>query len=311
MSEDLINRIRRPSRLDVRSVWPGEASAFTPWLASNLNYLDALDLGPLNLVDTEVTLPSTGRALDILAETGEGERIAIENQFARADHDHLTRALAYAVGLEATGLVLVAETHADEFVATAGYLNRAAESLGREAGAIGVFLVELRVEELDGWFIPRFDVVARPNEWLARIGPSRDGRLRSIEDFLQKSDESRRDALKEMLDYWQSLPGGKVTHNAKEAVALRMTRPWGGPPVAAITAYLGGGFWINRGYLVECVPTREPETAERVERIIRESFPRAAMNDYYVRDDEPRLEELRAFGDRLSDWFAELGRAQP
>ena len=54
----------------------------------------------------------------------------IENQCGRADHDHLTRGLAYAVAPpRARGLVVIAEQHRDEFRAVAEYLNDLADIL--------------------------------------------------------------------------------------------------------------------------------------------------------------------------------------
>ena len=93
--------IRKPEPVAIRDLWPSEPADFTPWLAKNLEELDVLKIGSLSLIDTEISIPGTGRALDILAETSEG-LVAIENQYSMADHDHLTRGLAYAIGLEAT-----------------------------------------------------------------------------------------------------------------------------------------------------------------------------------------------------------------
>lgn len=136
-----IDLIVRPSPAAVRDVWPGEARDFTPWLAENLDWLaEALDWGSLTLVGTEVPVPDVARNLDILATAADGSRVAIENQYRRVDHDHLTRGLAYAVGHEANALVVIAEDHAREFVAIADYLNTAYEELGPKKG-IAVFLV--------------------------------------------------------------------------------------------------------------------------------------------------------------------------
>ena len=134
-----IDRLRFPIPEDIRKVWASEPKDFTPWLAHHLDLLaDQLELGSLELVDTEVQVPGTLRALDILARTPTGELVAIENQFGVSDHDHLTRGLAYAVGLGAVGLVVVAEEHLSEFRAVAGYLNSLANAQrqSEESGSI-------------------------------------------------------------------------------------------------------------------------------------------------------------------------------
>src|SRR5688572_30817796 len=144
-----IDRIVRPEPVAIRAVWPGEATHFTPWLAANLDWLDVLGLGPLQHLGTEVPIPGVGRNLDILASTPGGLRVAIENQYQKADHDHLTRGLAYALGVQPTAkaLVVISEEHRAEFVAIADYLNTAYERLGADDG-IALFLVTLAVERV-------------------------------------------------------------------------------------------------------------------------------------------------------------------
>ena len=75
-------RIVRPQRVPARVVWLSEAADFTPWLSENLDFLSDLGLGQLSLVQVEARLPGHGRSLDILAETSDGRRVAIENQYS-------------------------------------------------------------------------------------------------------------------------------------------------------------------------------------------------------------------------------------
>ena len=150
--------------IDIRKVWPGEAKDFTPWLAENLEALsDHLGIGELKLDSTEVEVPG-GRRLDILAKGTDGRNWAIENQYGEANHDHLTRALAYAVGLECRAVVLVAERHGQEFIAVADEWNRYSEAYGRDG--IRLFLVAIEAGRI-GDSVPgfRFRLVAGPNEW--------------------------------------------------------------------------------------------------------------------------------------------------
>ena len=150
--------------IDIREVWPGEAKDFTPWLGDNLDALcDHLGIDELELDRTEVEIPG-GRKLDILAKDADGRNWAIENQYGEADHDHLTRALAYAVGLECRAVVVVAESHRDEFVAVADEWNRYSEAYGSDG--IRLFLAAIEAGRI-GNSPPgfRFRLVAGPNEW--------------------------------------------------------------------------------------------------------------------------------------------------
>ena len=85
--------------IDIRKVWRREDRDFTPWLSASepltrLLAECAIDLGSDYSSRTEVRVPGVRRSLDILVETEDGTRVAIENQYAETDHDHLTRALA-------------------------------------------------------------------------------------------------------------------------------------------------------------------------------------------------------------------------
>src|SRR5947209_1656494 len=128
--------------------WKGEASDFTPLLAEQLDALGAaINVDLASLGQTEVQTAG-GRRIDIVAQGADGSELVIENQYGKADHDHLTRGLAYAVARHARGLVVVAEEHRDEFRAVAQYLNELAEAIPERG--VSVWLVEataVRIED--------------------------------------------------------------------------------------------------------------------------------------------------------------------
>jgi hypothetical protein len=148
--------------------WHGEATDFTPLLASQLDALGAaisLDLTSVG----EVEVPTAGgRRIDIVAKSADGPEFVVENQYGRADHDHLTRGLAYAVARRARGLIVVAEQHRDEFRAVADYLNGLAEH-DPEQG-IAIWLVEAKAVRIDqSRWAPLFLTVSEPNQFTALI----------------------------------------------------------------------------------------------------------------------------------------------
>lgn len=148
--------------------WQGEATDFTPLLADQLDNLgDALGIDLAAVGKSEV-LTNGGRRIDIVAQGDDGSEFVIENQYGRADHDHLTRGLAYAVARHARGLVVVAEEHRDEFKAVAQYLNDLAE-LDRERG-ISVWLVEAKAVRIgESPWAPLFTAVIEPNAFTATV----------------------------------------------------------------------------------------------------------------------------------------------
>lgn len=190
------------------AAWQGEASDFTPLLAQQIDALgDALGLDFTSLkTDTEV-LTVGGRRIDIVAEEAEGSELVIENQYGRADHDHLTRGLAYAVARGARGLIVVAEEHRDEFRAVAQYLNEMAE-LDSDRG-IAVWLVEAKAVSIEGspW-APLFTTVVKPNSFVANVedGKKSHGPIPSEDEYWKLyADPLLRQAAHEVVEKWVAL----------------------------------------------------------------------------------------------------------
>lgn len=172
--------------------WAGEAKDFTPLLAEQLDALgDAIGVPLASVGEAEV--PTAGnRRIDIVATGDDGSEFVVENQYRTADHDHLTRGLAYAVARRARGLVLVAEEHRDEFRAVAQYLNELAEH-DAERG-VAVWLVEAKVVRIgDSPWAPLFTAVVEPNAFTATVEQAKQtaGVLKRLDDFweLYESEE--------------------------------------------------------------------------------------------------------------------------
>jgi hypothetical protein len=172
--EKMTSEIEFLEPVDIRRVWAKEDKSFTPWIAKPDVMAKLLDQCGIDYdgeltIRQEVPLPGYKRKLDVLVESTSGDKIAIENQFNEADHDHMTRALAYAVSFEAKAVILIAESFRPEFVDLAEYLNGSA--LAFQEHGIPVFLVaiELFTAPSGGSYFPRFQVAARPNEWKATL----------------------------------------------------------------------------------------------------------------------------------------------
>lgn len=185
--------------------WRGEASDFTPLLSERLDQLGAAIGIDLASVGRSEVSTAGGRRIDIVAQDTEGADFVIENQYGRADHDHLTRGLAYAVASHAKGLVVVAEEHRDEFRAVARYLNDLREA-DPERG-IAVWLVEARAVRVDdsAW-APMFVVVVEPNDFVATVEQTRPPESRplpTLDDFWALfTDSALRAAAVQVVDRW-------------------------------------------------------------------------------------------------------------
>lgn len=151
--------IARLDPVNLRDVWPNEASDFTPWLAENLDALgEALGMD-LELQQTEAPV---GRfSVDILAkDVNENRDVVIENQLEPTNHDHLGKVLTYAAGRNADVMVWIVKDFLDEHRQALDYLNR------RTIEGTLFYGIVVRAVSIDGSrpaFV--FDVVVRPNEF--------------------------------------------------------------------------------------------------------------------------------------------------
>ena len=148
-------------RVPLREAWKHEANDFTPWLAEseNLNMLaDVLHLGSLELVATEHWVGDF--KLDILCTNGD-DQVIIENQLEKTNHSHLGQIITYAAGIGAKKVIWVAESFRPEHVAALEFLNQ------NTTDDLSFFAVELELWCIgDSPFAPKFEVVARPNDWV-------------------------------------------------------------------------------------------------------------------------------------------------
>lgn len=145
---------------DLRDAWENEERHFTPWLAQqeNLTKLaEALGLSQLQLIRAEHPV---GRFyVDILCADDEGE-VIIENQLEKTDHGHLGQVITYAAGVKAKKIIWIAKEIQQEHAAAIEFLN---ENTGEE---LNFFAVQIKLVKVDHNFIPNFDVIVRPNNWV-------------------------------------------------------------------------------------------------------------------------------------------------
>lgn len=149
-------------RVDPRTMWPNEATHFTPWLAhpDNINRLGEAIGFELEVEHTEVAVGPF--AADILArETATGNYVVIENQLNRTDHDHLGKSLTYAATLAAKTVVWVATEFTDEHRKTLDWLN---DNSVEDLSFFGVQVELWAIDESKP--AVRFNVVSRPTELL-------------------------------------------------------------------------------------------------------------------------------------------------
>ncbi|MBR1603426.1 MAG: DUF4268 domain-containing protein [Synergistaceae bacterium] len=170
---------------DLRTVWPNEASDFTPWLASDDNIellADALGLDEINVEETESAVGSF--SVDIFAsETGTGRKIIIENQLEDTNHDHLGKLITSATGKSAEVIIWIVKRAREEHRAAVEWLNNHTDD------NIGFFLCEIKLYKI-GNSEPavKFEVIEQPNGWAKAV----------------KKDSPMNELAQQQYNYWSA-----------------------------------------------------------------------------------------------------------
>lgn len=174
----------------LREAWKNEATNFSPWLSEERNMqllADALSLDSLSLLSREVSVGAF--SADLLAEDSLGNRVLIENQLEKSDHDHLGKCLTYAAGLEAKTIIWLCSFVREEHAAAIEFLNEISSN------DHSFFAVEIQLFQIgDSVHAPRFNVVQGPNNW-KRATEKR--AKRAADELSPKQKENRR--------YWSHL----------------------------------------------------------------------------------------------------------
>jgi hypothetical protein len=145
-------------QVNPRTIWPNEATVFTPWLADNIQDLAAALGLELEVENTEVAVGPY--SADIVArDAGTGRRVVIENQLEKTDHDHLGKCLTYSAVLDASSVIWVSPKFTDEHRKTLDWLN---DHTSSDLSFYGVTIELWKIDESNPAL--RFDVVSHPAE---------------------------------------------------------------------------------------------------------------------------------------------------
>ncbi len=158
-------RIGKLDKVELRKLWKGEASDFTPWLAKDENIKQLGDTIQIELEVIEQEKNVGPFKADILCKnTIDDHYVLIENQLEKTDHTHLGQILTYAAGLDAVTIIWIARHFREEHRATIDWLNRITDE---QFNFFGVEIEAYRIG--DSPPAPLFQIVSKPNEWSRTI----------------------------------------------------------------------------------------------------------------------------------------------
>ena len=142
--------------VSIRELWPHEERDFSVWLWNNIGLLS--DVIGIKLIPVNRELNVQGFQLDMLAVDPRGEKVAIESQLSRSDHDHLGKLITYATNIGATAAVWITPK------ITIAHSN-AVTVLDQRIDGMRVFAVQVSVQKmLDGELVPSLSLVSKEQE---------------------------------------------------------------------------------------------------------------------------------------------------
>jgi len=154
--------IGKIEKVKIREVWKNEAKDFTIWLFDNIEALgEELDI-TITSVDREKNIGSF--SADIVAEDVSGNRVLVENQLEKTDHDHLGKILTYVSNLDAKAAIWISSEPRPEHERAIEWLN--------EAGLdVDFYLVKIEVYKIgESEPAPKFTIISGPSEKSTIVG---------------------------------------------------------------------------------------------------------------------------------------------
>lgn len=174
--------IGKIEKVSLREVWRKEAKDFTSWLFDNIEILgEELDID-LTAVEKEKKVGPF--SADIIAEDGTGQKVLIENQLEKTDHDHLGKMLTYVSNLDVKAAIWISSEPRKEH-------ERAIDWLNESRIDVNFYLVQIEAYRIGkSEPAPKFNIIAGPSEESKIIGE-------------EKKELAER--YKKRLEFWKSL----------------------------------------------------------------------------------------------------------
>jgi len=174
--------IGKIEKVPLREVWKAEAKDFTTWLFDNIDVLgEELDIN-LSAVEKEKKIGTF--SADLIAEDDAGQKVLIESQLEKTDHDHLGKILSYVSNLEAKVAIWISSEPRPEH-------ERAIEWLNESGAGVSFYLVKLEAYKIgNSEPAAKFSIVAGPSEMTVVVSE-------------EKKELAERH--KKRLEFWKSL----------------------------------------------------------------------------------------------------------
>ncbi len=208
----------RLESVELRDAWQSESGDFTPWLAREENLKLLGETIGIEL-ECEAQEKDVGpfRADILCKDTSNGTWVLIENQLEKTDHCHLGQLLTYAAGLDAVTIVWIARKFTEEHRAALDWLNR------ETSDHVNLFGLEIEVWRIgNSPAAPKFNIVAKPNEWTKASAISRTELTETGRVYLEYWTSFRQF----LLDHGSSLKAGKPSPDTWTTFSIGRSNFW-------------------------------------------------------------------------------------
>jgi len=160
MKKDI--RIGKLKKIALREVWKNEAKNFSSWLFDNIQILgEELDI---NLTPIEKEKKAGSFSVDIVAEDESGQKVVIENQLEKTDHDHLGKIITYLSNIGAKTAIWISSNPKQEH-------ERAIDWLNEFGPGVAFYLIKVEAYKIgNSEPAPKFSIIAGPSEESEIIG---------------------------------------------------------------------------------------------------------------------------------------------
>ncbi len=181
-----MNNFGNLQQVNLRDEWSHEAFDFTQWLVEPDNLQMLSDVIGIEIAPIEAEAKTGRYSVDILAEEeNTGNKLVIENQLERTDHNHLGKLVTYASGLDAEYVVWIVKEANEEHRQALEWLN---DKTGND---LNFFLLRLELWKIDNSKpAVKFNMVVKPNEW-----------TKTLREQTQSKDLTETKLMQ--LDFWQ------------------------------------------------------------------------------------------------------------
>lgn len=156
--------IGKIQKVGLRKLWNKEDKDFTQWLERNIDFLNDIIDFDINVVSREEKVGPF--RLDLFAEDDDGNKVIIENQLEKTDHEHLGKIMTYMINLDAKTAIWIAKEPREEHIEVIEWLNKFTPE------DVSFYLIKLEAIRISGQPIaaPLFTIVNGPSKEAKQLG---------------------------------------------------------------------------------------------------------------------------------------------